>query len=163
MAFISVFGIGSAAPTAGSARSRMLRPAALALLMLLPTTAQAGEVEVQIQGLRNARGLVRLCLTRNPAHFPACDGDPAAVKRSVPAGQAASIRLGDVAPGVYALAVIHDQNGNGRLDTFMGAPREGFGFSRNPPIRMGPPRFDETRFQVGTGAVRQIVQMKHLL
>ncbi len=106
---------------------------------------------------------MRLCLTRNPAHFPDCNRDPAAVKRSVGAGQAGSIRLAGMAPGVYALAVIHDENANGRLDKFMGVPREGFGFSRNPRIRMGPPRFDEVRFELGAGRGRQRVRMKYLL
>jgi uncharacterized protein (DUF2141 family) len=108
------------------------------------------------------RGTVRLCLTRNPAHFPDCNGDPAALKRSVPAAQAGSIRL-SAAPGTWALAVIHDENGNGRLDKFMAIPREGFGFSRNPRIRMGPPRFEEVRFEVGGTPVRQVVRMKYLL
>ncbi len=106
---------------------------------------------------------MRLCLTRNPAHFPDCNRDPAAVKRSVGAGQAGSIRLAGMTPGVYALAVIHDENANGRLDKFMGVPREGFGFSRNPRIRMGPPRFDEVRFELGPGRGRQSVRMKYLL
>ena len=106
---------------------------------------------------------MRLCLTRNPAHFPDCNRDPAAVKRSVAAGQAASIRLSGLAEGNYALAVIHDENGNGRLDKFMAIPREGFGFSRNPRIRMGPPSFEEVRFALGAGGVRQIVRLKYLL
>jgi len=104
-----------------------------------------------------------LCLTRNPAHFPNCNGDPQAVKRSVPTGQAAAIRLDGVAPGIWALSAIHDENGNGRLDRFMAIPREGFGFSRNPRIRMGPPRFEEVRFEVGAGRVRQAVRMRYLL
>ena len=107
--------------------------------------------------------MVRLCLTRNPAHFPDCNGDPAALKRSVRAADAASIRFTGVGAGVYALAVIHDENGNGRLDRFMAIPREGFGFSRNPAIRMGPPRFEEVRFEVAAGPVRQAVRMKYLL
>lgn len=147
MASISASGIACAALIAASA----------------PSPATAAEVEVQIQGLRNARGLVRICLTRDPAHFPDCNGDPAAVSRSVPAGQAASIHLGTVAPGAYALSAIHDENGNGRLDTFMAIPREGFGFSRNPRIHFGPPSFEEVRFPVGATPVRQIVQMKYLL
>ncbi|MGZ8336261.1 MAG: DUF2141 domain-containing protein [Allosphingosinicella sp.] len=106
---------------------------------------------------------MRLCLTRNPAHFPDCNGDPAALKRSVPAAHAASIRFGGVAPGTWSLSVIHDENNNARLDRFMAIPREGFGFSRNPAIRMGPPRFDEVRFQVAAGPVRQVVRMKYLL
>ena len=105
---------------------------------------------------------MRLCLTRNPAHFPNCDGDPAAVKRTVPA-EARSIRLGDVAPGVYALSVIHDENGNGRLDKLMAIPREGFGFSRNPRIRMGPPQFDEVRFAIAAGGPARRSRMKYLL
>lgn len=141
----------------------MRRAAALLLFGLLTAAFEAGEVEVQVQGLRNARGLVRLCLTRNPAHFPNCNGDPAAVKRSVAAGEAGSIRLSGVAPGVYALAVIHDENGNGRLDRFLAIPREGFAFSRNPRIRMGPPSFAEVRFDVAGAPVRQAVRMKYLL
>src|SRR5688572_1212349 len=123
MGSISVYGIACAALIAASASS----------------IAQAADVEVQVQALRNTRGQVRLCLTRNPAHFPDCNRDPAAVKRSVATGQAGSIRLTDLAEGTYALSVIHDENGNGRLDRSLGIPREGFGFSRNPRIRMGPP------------------------
>ena len=107
--------------------------------------------------------MVRLCLTRNPAHFPDCNADPAAVKRSVSAAQAGAIHLAGISPGVYALAVIHDENGNGRLDKFMAIPREGFGFSRNPRIRMGPPAFTEVRFEIAGARVGQTVRMKYLL
>ena len=127
------------------------------------SSAPAAEIEVAIEGLRNARGLVRLCLTRDPAHFPDCNRDPAALKRSVPAGQAASIRLGGVTAGMWALSVIHDENGNGRLDRFAAIPREGFGFSRNPRLRFGPPDFDQVRFEVGSGRARQAVRIRYLL
>ena len=42
-------------------------------------------------------------------------------------------------------------------------PREGFGFSRNPAIRMGPPRFEETRFHVEEEAVAQSVRIRYIL
>ena len=45
----------------------------------------------------------------------------------------------------------------------MAIPREGFGFSRNPRIRMGPPSFEEVRFEVSGTGVRQTIQMKYLL
>src|SRR3712207_8137084 len=116
MASISASGTAFAALIAASAAS---------------AAAQAGELEVEVQGLRNGRGTVRLCLTRNREFFPECNRDPAAVKRSVAAGQAGRIRLTGLAPGAWALAVIHDENGNGRLDRLLGIPREGFGFSRS--------------------------------
>ena len=147
MGSISVTGIGCAVLIAASA----------------PSIAQAADVEVQVQGLRNTRGMVRLCLTRNQAHFPDCNRDPAAVKHSVASAQAGSIRLTGLGEGTYALSVIHDENANGRLDRFTAIPREGFGFSRNPRIRMGPPSFEEVRFALGAGGSRQIVRMKYLL
>ena len=121
------------------------------------------DIEVGLAGLRNARGTVHLCLTKSPAHFPNCGDDPAAVKRSVPAASAARIGFSGIVPGSYALSVIHDENRNGRLDTFLGIPREGFGFSRNPVIRFGPPRFTQVRFDAGSGLSRQRVRMQYLL
>lgn len=118
---------------------------------------------VDVTGLRSHNGMVRLCLTADPGHFPGCVGDADAVRRSVAAGSG-PITVGGLAPGQYAVAVIHDENGNDRLDTFLGIPREGFGFSRNPAIGFGPPPFTAARFAIGgSGVERQQVRMRYLL
>ncbi len=104
-----------------------------------------------------------LCLTqRGDAQFLACAKDPARVTRIVASGESGSIRFAGIAPGRYALLVIHDENRNGKLDTTLGLPREGFGFSRNPALRMGPPRYDDVNFAVA-GHSRQAVKLKYLL
>ena len=107
--------------------------------------------------------MLHLCLTQNPKAFLDCRADPAARKLSLPASGERKLHFGGLVPGAYVVAVIHDENGNGKLDTFLAIPREGFGFSRNPKIRMGPPRFDEVRFEVGRGTNSQRVEMKYLL
>jgi uncharacterized protein (DUF2141 family) len=104
-----------------------------------------------------------VCLTADATHFPDCQDDPAARKLTIRAAQAAALRFDWLPSADYAVAMIHDENGNGRLDTFMAMPREGFGFSRNPAIRFGPPRFDSARFAVGGGAVAEQVKVKYLL
>jgi uncharacterized protein (DUF2141 family) len=129
----------------------------------LTAAAEASDLDVELRGLRNLRGIVHVCLTREATHFPDCAGDPRAVRRSIPASQAARFDIPDLAPGNYALSVIHDENGNGRLDTMLGIPREGFGFSRNPRIRMGPPRFAETVFPVTGTRVSMAVVLKYIL
>ena len=73
------------------------------------------------------------------------------------------MRFDGLPSGDYALALIHDENGNGKLDTVMGIPREGFGFSRNPAIRFGPPKFVESRIEVTSGGVDETVKVKYLL
>ena len=170
MAFISVSGIASAAPTAGSAGSRAAKAGALLVLgALLPATAPAaspaapvGSLEIDVAGMRSARGLIRICLTAEPRNFPGCVDDKHAVTRSVPASQHI-IRFDDLPPGNYAAALIHDENSNAKLDTLLGIPREGFGFSRNPPIGFGPPRFAAAEFALGGVAETQQVTMRYML
>jgi uncharacterized protein (DUF2141 family) len=119
-------------------------------------------VEVSVEGQRNARGVLRACLTRDPAHFPECEGDPAAVSASVSASDR-RFRLGPVARGAWALALFHDENGNGKLDTVLGVPKEGFAFSRNPPLTFGPPKFDRASVTVGERDVEAPVRLRYLL
>jgi len=130
--------------------------------LLFMAAAEPVELEVQLERMRNERGSLHLCLTRNPTHFPDCGKDPAAVKRSVPA-RVRSVRFTGIAAGSYALAVLHDENANGRLDTFAGIPREGFGFSRNPKVMFGPPGFKQVRFGITERFTRQTVRMQYLL
>lgn len=117
-------------------------------------------LEVSFTELRSAKGFIRVCLTADPDNFPACVDDRAAVRRSVRAS-AGALDIAGLAHGTYALAVIHDENNNAKLDTFAGIPREGIGFSRNPKVRFGPPRFSAARFAVGGQPVAQTVKMKY--
>lgn len=129
---------------------------------MLPGAVGTGELSVDVSNLRSHKGFVRVCLTADPQNFPACIDDAQAVTRSIPAGSP-KIRFDGLAHGDYAVAVIHDENGNRKLDTFAGIPREGFGFSRNPPVTFGPPRFSAARFTLTGDAETQQVRMRYLL
>lgn len=168
MGFISGIGTGSAALTVGwatsPARRRRRAIAALAALFAAPALLGAvpvARLDVAVEGLRSAKGSLRLCLTADPTNFPGCIDDADAVTRSVPAG-VTTISFEGLPHGAYALAVIHDENDNARLDTVIGIPREGFGFSRNPAIRFGPPRFAAARFAITGDAERQQVRMHYI-
>lgn len=158
MDFIFASGTGSARPTGGLATLLLCLAAPLML-----GAGPAGRLDVSLLKLRNLKGDVHLCLTRSPAHFPDCADDPHAMRRSAPAARLGEIDFSDLPSGNYALSVVHDENGNGRLDTWLKMPREGFGFSRNPPIRFGPPTFEQARFAVASGEVREAVRMRYLL
>jgi uncharacterized protein (DUF2141 family) len=70
-----------------------------------------------------------------------------------------SVDFESMEPGRYALAVFHDENDNGKVDTnFLGLPSEGFGFSKLTPFRK--PSFDETAFEV-KGHVSMRVKLKY--
>jgi uncharacterized protein (DUF2141 family) len=101
----------------------------------------AVSLTVALSGLRSHAGLVRICVSHQEQPFPACRGSDDGLLTVVPASQAEAV-IPNLQPGRYAVAVIHDENGNGKLDTnVLGMPVEGFGFSNNPRIGFGPPRF----------------------
>lgn len=129
---------------------------------LICATAPTASVEVDLTALRSARGAIRACMTRTPAHFPNCENDPNALKRTVPANLA-RLQFNGIPTGRYALSVFHDENANAKLDTLVGIPKEGFGFSRNPVVRFGPPRFDKVSIELAPGFTRTSVRMQYLL
>ncbi|HBQ58879.1 MAG TPA: hypothetical protein DD671_04450 [Balneolaceae bacterium] len=51
--------------------------------------------------------------------------------------------------GDYAIAIYHDKNTNGELDTnLLGIPKEAYGFSNNARGRFGPASWEDASFSV---------------
>ena len=133
----------------------------LVALMMLSTANAAianSQVRVTIESLRNQRGNICLTLFNGSQGFPN-QSDRAVASRCISAEEAtAGTTFDDLAPGDYAIAVIHDENKDGELNTgLFGIPTEGFGFSQNPKVRMGAPSFKDTAFPLsGTSTPIQI-------
>lgn len=152
MGSISGFGTGCAALILGLASSALAEaPKPLAT------------VEATITGVRSAKGNVLVCMTANAKAYPDCGKDPKSRKLSLPARATMTAKFEDIAPGTYAIALIHDENGNNKMDLAVFLPKEGFGMSRNPKIGMGPPSFKSAAFAVGGGDVKLPITMKYML
>jgi uncharacterized protein (DUF2141 family) len=137
--------------------------AAMAAFMLLAGVSPSGELEVNVEELRSNNGLLHVCVTRNENHFPDCAGDPAATKETFRVRDTRSVRFANLPSGQYAIAILHDENSNSRLDRFAGIPREGIGFSRNPRFSFGPPSFAAARFRLNNGGDVQSIRMRYFI
>ena len=75
----------------------------------------------------------------------------------VPAAEGSvSASFEGVAAGDYAIAVIHDKNENGELDTnFMGIPKERYGWSNNPSPTFRAAHWEEALFSLKSGDAPQ--------
>lgn len=145
---------------------RLVLAGALALVagVLGAAEARAGEVVITVTDLRSTKGVVRACMTSRADIFPRCIKDPASHRVVVPAAARLEIRFTGVAPGEYAIALLHDENGNGKADRAMGMmPREGYGFSRDAPVKMAPPKFGDAVFRQGEGTSRMTIRMRYFL
>lgn len=65
----------------------------------------------------------------------------------------ATVTFKDVPKGTYAVIAHHDANSNGKMDfEASGRPKEDYGTSNNP-FSMGPPNWDEAKFEVAEEAL----------
>ncbi|MDP5103301.1 MAG: DUF2141 domain-containing protein [Erythrobacter sp.] len=143
----------------------MKAAALIALAAIVPSApALAGDVVITVTDLRSSKGVVRACMTTRADIFPKCIKDPTAHRTVVPAGKTVEIRFTGVKPGDYAIALLHDENDNGKADRAMGmAPKEGYGFSRDAPVRLAPPKFSDAVFKLGEGLSRFTIKMRYFL
>lgn len=124
------------------------------LTMFLSQAAGAATLNVEITGLESDKGDVHIALYDKPEVFPKSDGMLAERQISI-TDRKASLVFADLEPGVYAIAVYHDENGNNDFDQgFLGIPLEDYGFSNNATVFFGPPTFDEAAFRVEDPATR---------
>jgi len=125
-----------------------------AVLMCVNLPAAFGQspcpgIHVKILNIRNSIGTVACAL------FESSVGFPTEFLRSATNVMVIKIRKSqarcdfeDIPPGTYAMAVIHDANMNGKLDTnLLGIPTEGYGFSNDAKGLLGAPSFSAASFQ----------------
>ena len=99
---------------------------------------------LEINGLSNIEGEIRIVMFNsqesykvNPFVSEVLDVDSTSI----------FWRIEELMYGDYAIAVYHDKNMNGKLDTnLLGIPKERYGFSNNARGRFGPATWDESHF-----------------
>jgi uncharacterized protein (DUF2141 family) len=131
---------------------RPMMSMALLLVANLAATALAQcpcpGIHVKILDIRNSTGTVACALFESPAGFPVEFLHFATNVMVIKIRQTqARCDFEDIPPGTYALAVVHDENMNGLLDTnSLGIPKEGYGFSNDAKAWFGAPSFSAASF-----------------
>ena len=115
---------------------------------VLPSLSQStSTVLLEVSSLKNPRGTLNCRLFTKASDFP--DGEGILTVRTPIAGANTTCTFPNVEPGTYAVAVVHDENSNGRLDkNFVGVPSEGYGVSNNKTYALSAPKWDESVFTI---------------
>jgi uncharacterized protein (DUF2141 family) len=154
--------------------TRLLIPFALALGacssapratpdLVEPIPEGSGSLMIEIEGLRNFSGTINVSLFDTGDGFP---DDTTQILRSATRELTTNadpvFRFDGLTYGSYAVSILHDENGNGEMDTgFFGVPSEGFGFSNNPRIGFGAPSFESCRFRFDTSEMVLRVSVRY--
>lgn len=109
--------------------------------------------------VRSERGHVRVAVCPKASFLQAsCAWHAAAPAR---AGSVV-VMVPGVPPGVYAVQAFLDENDDGKINrNLLGIPKEGIGFSRDAPMRFGPPSFGDAAVTVGAAGAAVSLRLRY--
>lgn len=104
------------------------------------------EFRLSIEGINELKGEIRIAMFDSKEKYTK---DPI-YAIVLPVDSTTIIWTQEMLPfGEYAIAVYHDKNENGKIDTnFLGIPKEDYGFSNNARGRFGPASWQDSKFKV---------------
>ena len=106
---------------------------------------QKCKIAITVTGIEKISGNLVISLYNNPASFPKENKE--FMTMTIPVNSRHVRAIFTVPCGTYAIALYHDENGNGKCDmNFMGVPVEPFAFSNNVKPRIHAPSFDQCKF-----------------
>lgn len=121
-------------------------------------------LRIHVDGFRNTHGNLGTILFRSPDGWPE-DKDKSFRHGPAPIDKATKTSVAvwpDLPPGDYAVAAIHDENSNAKLDrNLIGIPKEGFGFANNPHVILGPPPFQKAIVHVACPTTDTTIHLQY--
>lgn len=130
----------------------------ITLLMLFICSllsAQNVNLTVAVSGLKNNKGTVRIGLYNSDKTFlkTTYKNIVSEIKNNE-----ATITFVGIPKGEYGISTYHDENDNGKMDrNMMGIPSEDYACSNNAKGFMGPPAYNDAKFNVDKDSKVNIV------
>lgn len=116
---------------------------------------------VQITGFEEVTGFARMEIFNSEDGFPR-DTSSSVYSASEPVNSGTvTFTIESLEPGIYAITVYHDEDGDGELDMkFFGPPSEKVGTSNDARGRMGPPSFEDACFTLGNEPLKMTITLQ---
>ena len=145
----------------------MHRMIAIGLFLVLSASglAQAEDgdfanIKVRVEGIRDNKGEIGVALFNSPKGYPTHLEHAYEPKwLSLAEGpKAVDVVFEGIPFGDYAVSVLHDENGNRKLErSTLGFPEEGVGFSNDQKVKLSAPSFKASKFSISNSTDIQMV------
>ena len=123
---------------------------AATVMSFITVPSNAANLTVTVEQVRNSKGEIRFSIFNVPSQFP--QGNELDSKDVRAQLGFVTVQFYNLISGVYAIAIHHDENSDGEMNTnFIGLPKEGYGFSNNAKVNFAPPVFEAAVFNLDVG------------
>ncbi|MEL7120946.1 MAG: DUF2141 domain-containing protein [Bacteroidota bacterium] len=127
-------------------------------LSLSNMSATKGTLSIEIENIKTSEGTIWLGIYDSEKNFLVKEQ---AIVEGYEVNQSGNmlIEIDGLDFGAYAIALFHDQNGNGVMDqNILGIPSEPFAFSKKPKSKWRKPKFSEVSFHFESN--KQLLETK---
>ena len=112
------------------------------------SSSTPASLRINVTGVGSAEGHVLVALYTEAAAWPEPGGAAATAKVAAARGTTV-VDFAGLAPGAYAIALLHDADDSGDMTTnFLGIPKEAYGFGNDARAAMSAPGFEESLVEV---------------
>jgi len=125
-------------------------------------TPPACTLEIEFTGIRSLEGQIAVGVNSTPEGWPRePEKELLWTKEDMKDGTLV-VSVENLEYGTYAFSVLDDTDLDQEMKFFMGIPREGFGFSRNPPHKLSEPEFEECFITIDQPSQRITIEMRYI-
>jgi uncharacterized protein (DUF2141 family) len=129
---------------------------------LTAQSAPAATLEITFTGIRNEEGRIAIGVNTRDEGWPR----KPQIERNWPKSQVKNgtfkVTLENLEYGTYAISVLDDENSNLEMDMIFGIPKEGWGFSQNPPIKLSAPDFQDCVFRIDRPVQQITIELRYM-
>jgi uncharacterized protein (DUF2141 family) len=129
---------------------KVLKNAVISSVFLFGSFSNAGEIHINVKGIRNQNGHIVCGLFNAEKGYPSEPKGNALIVLKVAATKSeVACQFSSLKAGTFAVSVLHDENDNDKMDTnFLGIPKEGYGASLNHYHSTSAPTFSENKLDI---------------
>lgn len=130
----------------------------LVLLSCIFQSQAQNKLEIDIENITVSQGTLVISIFNSAKSFDQNEVQEGFFQKIVVGSTQLEVVFENLPTGRYAIKVYHDANDNQKLDkTWMGIPKESYGFSNNIMGIMGPPSFEQSAFEVDSNTQHTLI------
>ncbi|MEO6903580.1 MAG: DUF2141 domain-containing protein [Bacteroidia bacterium] len=120
----------------------------LTVLLIFAQVVQAFDLRVNIDNINSLEGQIQIIIYNTKENFLDDEKGFKLLHFDIKATKMSCL-IENLSAGVYAVAILHDKNDDGKCaKNWLGIPTEGYGFSNNFRPKLAPPKFEDVSFKI---------------
>lgn len=114
---------------------------------LFSQSTKTGTLEIRFTHIRSEIGSIAIGINTASKGWPRKAEFEFQFKKEIMKDGVFVAQVPELPFGTLAVSVLDDENSNLKMDMSIRGPKEGYGFSNDAPLRIGPPKFEDCSFQ----------------